>query len=333
MVEPSDLSPKDLRAERTVSLRHLRCFLGVAESGSFTVAASRLFITQSALTATIQQFEEAVGLKLFDRTTRRVLLTDAGAQFTAQAEKIVNDFDSAIRDLRAIAHGQEGHIRVAAIPSAIYQFISAALPMFREQSPNVTISLRDAGALRIEQMVLNGEADFGITARHKGYDDLDYEPLVRDTYGVVCRADHPLLRKPGPLQWKDLPSRDYVAFSGDTEVGTFVAAQARGMQLLEGEHDEVSGTTALFALLSATDSYSIVPSLAAKAGEFTGVRFRELAQPSLAREIFLVTRRLRTMSPTAKGLLDAILASIERQELPPGVALLRPQGKGRRERR
>lgn len=308
--------------ERAVSLRHLRCFLGVAELGSFTVAASRLFITQSALTATIQQFEEAIGLKLFDRTTRRVVLTDAGARFTAQAEKILNDFDSTIRDLRAIAHGQEGHIRVAAIPSAIHQFVSTGIPLFRERSPNVTISLRDAGAMRIEQMVLNGEVDFGITAKHKGYEDLDYEPLVRDTYGIVCNARHALLKRPGPLRWKELPSKDYVAFSGDTDVGSFVAAHARGMQFLEGEHDEVSGTTALFAVLSATDSYSIVPSLAAKPGELAGIKFRELTQPSLTREIFLITRRLRTMSPTAQGLRNAILASIEARKLPAGVALV-----------
>jgi DNA-binding transcriptional LysR family regulator len=309
-------------------LRHLRYFLGIAESGSFTIAASRLFITQSALTSTIQQFEEAIGLQLFDRTTRRVLLTDAGAQFTAQANKIVSDFDSAIRDLRAIAHGQEGHIRVAAIPSAICQFVSAAIPVFREQSPHVTISLRDAGALRIEQMVLNGEVDFGITARHKGHEELDYEPLVRDTYGVVCRAQHALLEHRGPLRWEDLPSKDYVTFSGDTDVGSFVAAHARGMQFLEGDHDEVSGTTSLFALLSATDGYSVVPSLAAKAGEFTGIKFRELAQPSLTREIFLITRRLRTVSPTAERLLDAILTSIERQKLPAGVALQNESGHG-----
>lgn len=308
--------------ERAVSLRHLRCFLGVAELGSFTVAASRLFITQSALTATIQQFEEAIGLKLFDRTTRRVVLTDAGARFTAQAEKILNDFDSAIRDLRAIAHGQEGHIRVASIPSAIHQFVSTGIPLFRERSPNVTISLRDAGAMRIEQMVLNGEVDFGITAKHKGYEDLDYEPLVRDTYGIVCNARHALLKRPGPLRWKELPSKDYVAFSGDTDVGSFVAAHARGMQFLEGEHDEVSGTTALFAVLSATDSYSIVPSLAAKPGELAGIKFRELTQPSLTREIFLITRRLRTMSPTAQGLRNAILTSIEARKLPAGVALV-----------
>ncbi|KQT14035.1 LysR family transcriptional regulator [Ramlibacter sp. Leaf400] len=316
--------------ERAVSLRHLRCFLAVAESGSFTTASSRLFLTQSALTATIQQLEEAVGLKLFDRTTRRVVMTEAGALFRPQADKILREFDNAVGDLRALAHGQKGHIKVAAIPSVIYQFLSIAIPAFREQFPDVTISLRDAGALRIEQMVLDGEVDFGITARHKGFDDLDYSPLISDRYGVVCRPDHALVQRTQPLRWKDLPSRDYVAFSRDTDVGSFLAAHAAELPIVNDEHDEVSGTTALFALLTTGTSYSIVPALATKAGSFQGLTFRELTDPALSREIFLITRRLRSISPTARHLLEVLLASIERKELPEGVSLMRQFGESAR---
>src|SRR3546814_9915563 len=65
---------KETIMNRRISLRHLRCFIAVAEAESFTVAASRLFLTQSSLTTTIQQFEDLVGLKLFDRNTRRVVM-------------------------------------------------------------------------------------------------------------------------------------------------------------------------------------------------------------------------------------------------------------------
>ena len=312
--------------ERTVSLRHFRCFLAVAETGSFTIASSRLFLTQSALTAAIQQFEEAVGLKLFDRTTRRVVMTEAGARFQAQADRVVREFDNAVRDLRALGQGQEGHIKIASIPSVIYQFLSSAIPAFRTQYPHVTISLRDAGAQRIEQMVLDGEVDFGITARHKGLPDLDYAPLIADRYGVICHPDHPIAERSRAPKWKELPSRDYVAFSHDTDVGSFLAAHVGEMALLEGEHDEVSGTTALFALLSMGGSYSIVPALATKAGDFPKLVFRELAAPVLVREIFLVTRRLRTMSPTAQHFLEVLLASMQQRPLPAGVSLMKRPG-------
>src|SRR6202012_2339814 len=114
-------------ATRKISLRHLRCFVAVAETGSFTLAAGRLFQTQSALTATIQQLETSVGLRLFDRTTRRVEMTDDATRFKVVADKIIRDFDSAIGDLQAVAKSQRGHLRIAAAPSVMTHILAPTL--------------------------------------------------------------------------------------------------------------------------------------------------------------------------------------------------------------
>jgi DNA-binding transcriptional LysR family regulator len=306
-----------------VSLRHLRCFLAVANSGSFTVASSRMFLTQSSLTATIQQFERMVGVRLFDRTTRRVVMTEEGLRFRDEAEKIVKEFDSAIRDLQALGQSQQGHIRIAAAASVIYQFLVQAISVFRKTYPNMTISLRDAGAEKAEQMVLGGEVDLAITSKHKGLDDLDYTPLLEDRYGVVCLPEYPLKQTSTPLRWSDLPPSDYVAFSGDTGIGSFLAANAGHTALFAEQHDEVSSTTSLYALLSLGDRYSIIPALAANAGETPALTYHELCEPALTREICVITRRLRSVSPSAKRLLDILFATLEAQELPPGVTLVK----------
>src|SRR3546814_15519184 len=81
---------KETIMNRRISLRHLRCFIAVAEAESFTVAASRLFLTQSSLTTTIQQFEDLVGLKLFDRNTRRVVMTHEAQRFKIGADYILS---------------------------------------------------------------------------------------------------------------------------------------------------------------------------------------------------------------------------------------------------
>lgn len=310
--------------ERNVSLRHLRCFLAVADSGSFTLASSRMFLTQSSLTATIQQFEELVGVKLFDRTTRRVILTNEGASFRINASKIVKEFDNAIRDLQALAQSQQGHIKIAAAASVISQFLVRAIPVFRTTYPNITFSLRDVGAEKAEQMVLDGEVDFAITSKHKGFEDLEYMPLLEDRYGIVCLPDYPLAQSSVPLRWADLPSKDYVAFSADTGIGSFLTASAGHMPLFSEQHDEVSSTTSLYALLSLGDRYSIIPALAAKAGEIPALTYHELTEPALIREICLITRRLRSISPSAKRILDILLTTLKGQELPPGVTLLTP---------
>lgn len=280
-----------------------------------------MFLTQSSLTATIQQFEETVGVKLFDRTTRRVVLTEEGTRFRAEAERIVKEFDSAIRDLQSLAQGQQGHIKIAAAASVIYQFLVRAIPVFREAYPNVTISLRDAGAEKVEQMVLNGEIDFAITSKHKGFEDLDYIPLLEDRYGVVCAPEYPLAQSSNPLRWGDLPPKDYVAFSADTGIGSFLAANVGHTPPYRAPHDEASSTTSLYALLSLGNRYSVIPALAAKAGEIPALAYRELTEPVLTREICLITRRLRSISPSAKRILAILLATLEEQELPPGVTL------------
>lgn len=307
--------------DRTVTIRHLRCFLAVADSGSFTVASNRMFLTQSSLTATIQQFEEAVGLKLFDRTTRRVVMTEAARRFHGEAQKILKEFDAAIGDLKALAHGEQGNIRIAAAASIIYQFLTRAIPVFRQSYPNVTISLRDAGSEQVERMLLDGDLDFAITSRHKGYPDLDYTPLIEDRYGVLCLPQHRLGRGTRPLRWSDLPLGEYVAFSADTGIGSFLATHASFSPLLSTPHDEVSSTTSLYAMLSLGDRFSIVPALAARADDFPDLRFRELREPVLTRKICLITRRLRSLSPSARRIMDILLETFRESALPPGVAL------------
>lgn len=304
---------------RTITLRHLRCFAEVAESGSFTTAATRLFVTQSALTATIQQFEEAVGLKLFDRNTRRVAMTPEAVRFKAEADKILREFDAAISDLEAIAQSQKGHVRIAAAASAIYQFLVQSIVAFRAQYPAVSFTLRDAGAQQVEQLVVDGELDFAIASRYKGFDELDYVPLLSDTFGIVCRRDHPLARESGPLKWSELPAEGFVAFTQDTGIGTILRTQGPAWPGFENCQFEISSSTSLLAVLTEGGGFSIVPALAGKVAGFETLAFRELEGPVLTREVCLITRRLRSLSPTAQRLLRVLLQTIHAQRLPEGV--------------
>ncbi len=304
-----------------VTLKHLRSFLAVAQSGSFTLAAARLCVTQSALTATIQQFEEAVDLKMFDRTTRSVALTDAGDRFLPEAQKVVQVFDSSVGDLLALGQGERGHIRIGAAASVIHQFLVPAIATFRRSYPQITISLRDPAAQQVERLVVDGEVDFAIDSKHQGYEGLDYTPLVVDRYGVICRRDHPLAHQPGPLRWPDLAPADYVAFSADTGIGQFLRQNAGDWPVFAGAHDEVASTTSLFAMLGMGDRFSVMPAMALRPREFPDLVFRPLEQPALVRELCLITRRLRSLSPSAERLLDILLATIRERTLPPGVTL------------
>ncbi len=295
-----------------ISLRHLRCFVAVAETGSFTVAAGRLFQTQSSLTATIKQLEEAAELKLFDRTTRRVELTKDAKWFKVVADRVLRDFDNAIADLQAVSKSQRGHIRIAAAPSMVSHVLAPVLLALRQSYPNISISVLDAGSDKIERAVLNGEMDFGISSRLNKFPDLDYVPILTDPFGVIFQQDHPLSQYKGDLEWGDLKAFDYIGLTSDTGIGAVLENYPElGLRDRGDAYDRASSTTSLYALLKLGGKISVLPSLAAHTDALVGFQFRELHNPRISREICLITRHLRSMSPNTQRILDILMATIK----------------------
>src|SRR5690606_31450870 len=151
---------------RNISLRHFRAFVAVANTGSFTLAAAELFLTQSALTATIQQFEDAIGFKLFDRSTRRVALTPVAAGFKDQAQDILNQFEGAVTDLEYVANGHRMNVWIASAASLSHYFLVKDISSIEHAFPNIPVSLHDDASPEIERMVINGQVDFAFASPH-----------------------------------------------------------------------------------------------------------------------------------------------------------------------
>lgn len=310
-----------------VTLRHIRSFVAVAETGSFTGAAARLFLTQSTLTTTIQQLEEDVGVKLFDRTTRSVAMTPAASRFLEQAERLMQDFDTMIGDLRAISESAQGHLRIATAPSVLTWLLAPSLPRFRANYPQITLSLRDGGSRDIERRVLEGEVDFGISSAQMGYGELNYAPLFKDRYGVVCSPDHPLAKLEGSLHWSQIApyQADMVGLASDTHVGSLHRENLQRFGLTNYP-EEVSSSASLYAVLSLGSRFSIVPVLTAHTHQLETLVFRELVGPVVHREICLITRKLRSLSPSADRLQQALRTTLLALDVPAGIQILAPAG-------
>lgn len=311
---------------RHVSMRHLRCFVEVARSGTFTAAAARLYMTQSSLTNVIQQFEEAVGIKLFDRSTRRVSMTEEAERYLVEAEQLVKRFDASITDLKAFASMQRGHIRIAAAASVIDTYLYRVIDAFKQKFPDISLSIRDAGARQVEQMVAEGAIDFAVATRYQGLEDLNYTLLLSDRYGVLARADDPLAGATGSLEWSALDPGRYVGFSADTGVDAFLRKHARGFPQPEGGRDEVSSTTSLYSLLKIPGRYAIVPALSAMHSRADELRFRPLKSPQLQRDVYLISRRLRSLSPSAEAFLALFDQVLRDTPAPPHVRIAARRG-------
>jgi DNA-binding transcriptional LysR family regulator len=124
-----------------MELRQLRYFLVLAEELHFSRAAQRLAISQPPLSVAIRQLEEELGTQLFERTSKEVRLTAAGKHLRGQAQDIMEQAQRVRQDMRAIAEGMQGSIRLGFVGSAIYRGLPEALESFRSQHPKVRIDM------------------------------------------------------------------------------------------------------------------------------------------------------------------------------------------------
>lgn len=304
-----------------LSIRHLRAFVAVADSGSFTQAAAQLHLTQSTLTAAIKQLEEQAGLILLDRTTRRVFLSGEGERFLPIARGLLSNFDTALTDLQAVAAGQSGQIGVAASPSVLSQLLPPVITRFNQQHPAVGIHLRDDSAGGIEQRVLSNEMDFGIGGNHSHHIELDYQPILRDRYGVILPDDHPLLAN-DMLNWEQLSNDQLIYLTSDTGIRAQLSrmpADMPGGITLEGPLIEVSNPAGLAELVREGIGIAVLPALAATTRSVGSLNFMPLKTPVIEREINIITRKGRSLSPAAAHLMGLLKQHIQQRAWPADV--------------
>src|SRR6266516_1026116 len=131
------------------TLRELEAFLDVARLGSFTRAARSLNMSQPALTVRIRHLEEALGVRLLDRTTRSVALTQIGREFLPVVARVLGEIDAVAVNARDVAGRRRGVVTVAALPSAASTLLPAIIAAFKARHRGIVVRLRDGVAQRV----------------------------------------------------------------------------------------------------------------------------------------------------------------------------------------
>lgn len=304
----------------STSIRHLKCFIEVAAQQSVSRAAAQLFVSQSALTLTIKQLEEQLKVRLFDRTTRNVALTQAGAEFLPVAQRLVQDFQTAIEDVRALGTGQRGHVGVASVPSMMALLMPPVIAKFARAYPNVTVYAREDNSAGIAQRVLSGDVDFGLATPLDQVSGLQYTPLFEDQFSVVCAQDHALAGKKR-VKWRDLEKYQIIGFSSDTGMQAHLTREAGIPDGVRKPHYRVSNTATICDLVQQGLGVSAMPSLAARREPLNRLACRPLVQPVYKRLICMVQREQRSLSPAAHAFWDLMLRELPKIDRGPNVSL------------
>ncbi|MGK5671739.1 LysR substrate-binding domain-containing protein [Micromonospora sp. URMC 106] len=199
-----------------MELQQLRYVVAVAETNNFTRAAERCHVVQSALSHQIARLERELGVRLFERTSRRVRLTPAGAAFLPAARQCLDAAERAVAEVAAAVGELRGRLAIGLIPTVAAVDLPGILRDFRRRHPSVRISLRVGASEELVEQVKQGAIEVAFlglptTARPEG---VNARELARDRLVAVVAPEHPLaaesavsLRRLSAEVFVDLPAR------------------------------------------------------------------------------------------------------------------------------
>ncbi len=175
-----------------MELRHLRYFIALAGSLSFTRAAERVHVTQPTLSHQIRQLEEEVGQPLFDRIGKRVVMTEAGEAFLAYATRALQEIDQGLGELKGKSVSVSGTVRIGATHTFNLSFIPECVALFLSRNATVQVMIEELPADAIATALDAGQLDFGVAYRPEQRSDLRFEPLFNEELVLAVADNHPL---------------------------------------------------------------------------------------------------------------------------------------------
>ncbi len=183
-------------AFRKMEIRQLKAFLAIAEAKTFTAGARRVNVTQAAISMQIRQLEDEVGLQLFTRTPRRVILTEAGEYLLERARKILREHDSALAEIAEIAGAAFGRLRIGAASGtfAMHQ-LPGIMHRLKEKYPNAELSVSSGTSQKLVDKIMHGEIDSAFISLPVDNTNVTTESLFSDEIVAIGHPKHALAKE------------------------------------------------------------------------------------------------------------------------------------------
>lgn len=194
-----------------MDLRQLSYFLEVAEHSSFSKASHHLHLSQPTLSKMVKSLEDELGVLLFDRSTRRIHLTDAGEVVQAHAQMIMKSLENLSYALTDMTQMKKGKLTLGLPPVIGASFFPKIIAQFHQLYPNVKIQLVEEGGKLVEQSLLEGGIDLGVVVLPVDEEIFEVVPLVERELMLVVNTDHPLANK-SQVSLLDLKEESFILF-------------------------------------------------------------------------------------------------------------------------
>jgi DNA-binding transcriptional LysR family regulator len=295
-----------------LDVRRLRVLSEVAARGSFSAAAEALTLTQSAVSQHVAALEREVGLRLVERGTRPVELTEAGHALTRHATGIFARLDGAEQELGEIAGRREGRLRFGSFPTALATFVPPAFAQFRRTHAEVTLTVVDDHLQRLIPRLEAGELDLALIYDHETLPEiaareLERIPLLEDVFRAVLPAGHRLARR-RRLALSDLAGQPWIGGAPTSAWFRIVGHACRLAGFTPRVGFASDDYVAIQALVAAGLGVSVLPGLAVT-HPLPSVEVRTLGAGAPVRHISAARPRDAYRGPAVTAMLDSLRAA------------------------
>ena len=295
-----------------ITLKQLRAFVTVANLGQFTLAADRLGSSQSAVSTLVRQLETNLNLRLFDRHTRLLRLTQAGLDILPVATRAVGDIEGMVESSKELNALRRGKVSIAAGTVQAALLLPPLINIFNKLHPEITVALHDVAEKAVLELVANGSTDLGLGTVPDDDADLLGTRLTTDEFLVVLHAEDSLVRLP-ELRWTDLADRRLIGPQRGNPIRDRLESELarNGIVLpLDKAMQEVALPLTIIGMVEAELGVAIMTSAVVRLVKSMGLIVRTPTEPHIKREVSVIQKRGRSLSPAARRFRDFLLKSV-----------------------
>jgi LysR family transcriptional regulator, hydrogen peroxide-inducible genes activator len=312
-----------------LTLRQLQYAVAVAELRSFRKAAERCRVSQPALSAQLAQLESTLGVQLFERDRRRVLLTSAGADLIERARRILIATDDLMEAAKRAGDPLSGTLRVGIIPTISPYLLPALAPALRAAHPRLTVLWVEDKTSTLVDELAHGRIDAALLALEADLGEVDHAVIAKDPFVLATAADHPLARSARPAHPDELEGEQVLLLDD----GHCFREQA--LRVCEESGAEELGFRAtslgtLAQMVASGAGVTLLPRLAvpteAKRG---GLVLRRLSKPAPHRTLALIWRPTSPLARALEAVADTMRDAYETLEPQLDAAVERAGAKSR----
>ena len=288
-----------------MELRHIRYFMAVAEELSFTRAAEKLRIAQPPLSRQIQDLEEELQVKLFDRKPRVLQLTEEGLRFKQYAQQILRLVDKSTEELQEVGKGLQGTLYLATVEGHAPWLFSKWISGFQKLHPNVYFTLWNGNSDDVADRIMNRLSDLAIIVEPHNEEGFHSLPVFEEPWIAMIPKNHPLASEPGPyLEMTKLASHELVVPSRYSRLQEIEGWFADGVHPIF--RCQVSNMINAYELARQNVGIAIYPASAASLIRDDSVIVKELVKPSIKASYSLIWKKGHHLSHVAEEFLHYI---------------------------